>query len=166
MKIFFLRFDVKNIILFIMSDRIENRFTGVGQPDDIFRHGLPLDNRQQRVLDELPETGSKAVFGKDDVSMLDLSALTAKTGDEFAMFTRGSERLVIRGDKWHVDIDQISAAKLSAQGYKWSGHTHPGDSMMVLRSSDGDRAVLRAFNQSTGVIYNSVGQYRTFINDD
>jgi len=81
---------VKNIILFIMSDSIENRFTGVGQPDDIFRHGLSLDNRQQRVLDELPGTGSKAVFGKEDVSMLDLSALTAKTGDEFAMFTRCS----------------------------------------------------------------------------
>ena len=86
----FLHVGVKNIILFIMSDSIENRFTGVGQPDDIFRHGLSLDNRQQRVLDELPGTGSKAVFGKEDVSMLDLSALTAKTGDEFAMFTRCS----------------------------------------------------------------------------
>jgi hypothetical protein len=153
---------VKNIILFIMSDSIENRFTGVGQPDDIFRHGLPLDNRQQRVLDELPETGSRAVFGKDDISMFDLSALTAKTGDEFAMFTRGSERLVIRGDKWHVDINHISAAKLSAHGYKWSGHTHPGSGKIVLRASDGDRAVLKAFNQRTSVIYNSLGSYQTF----
>ena len=145
-----------------MSGQIENKYTGVGQPDDIFRHGLPLDNRQQRVLNELPETGSRAVFGKDDVSMLDLSALTAKTGDEFAMFTRGSERLVIRGDNRHVDINHISAAELSAQGYKWSGHTHPGDNANFLLPSLGDKAVLKAFNQYTSVIYNSVGQYRTF----
>jgi hypothetical protein len=153
---------VKNIRLFIMSDRIENRFTGVGQPDDIFRHGLPLDNRQQRVLDELPETGSRAVFGKEDVSMLDLSALTAKTGDEFAMFTRGSERLVIRGGKEHVNIGLMDAAELSAQGYKWSGHTHPGGNANFLRPSDGDKVILNAFNQNTSVIYNSVGQYQTF----
>ena len=145
-----------------MSGQIENRFTGVGQPDDIFRHGLPLDNRQQKVLDELPETGSRAVFGKDDVSMLDLSALTAKTGDEFAMFTLGNKRIVIRGDERSIVLPEKEVNQMIAQGYKWSGHTHPGGSRMVLLSSEADRKVLRAFKQETSVIYNSVGQYRTF----
>jgi hypothetical protein len=115
-----------------MSGQIENRFTGVGQPDDIFRHGLPLDNRQQRVLDELPETGSRAVFGKDDVSMLDLSALTAKTGDEFAMFTLGNKRIVMRGDEKSVTLREEEVRRMVAQGYKWSGHTHPGDSELFF----------------------------------
>jgi len=157
---------VKNIILFIMSGQIENRFTGVGQPDDIFRHGLPLDNRQQKVLDELPETGSRAVFGKDDVSMLDLSALTAKTGDEFAMFTLGNKRVVIRGDERSIVLPEKEVTKMIAQGYKWSGHTHPGGSGIALRASNADKVVLKAFKQKTSVIYNSVGQYQTFINDD
>ncbi|MDR2694385.1 MAG: hypothetical protein LBB74_09270 [Chitinispirillales bacterium] len=145
-----------------MSGQIENKHTGVGVPEDIYRHGRPLDNRQQALLDRLPEDGSRAEVGKDDVSMMDLSALTAKTGDEFAMFTRGSERLVVRGNNERVDINPGSAAELSAQGYKWSGHTHPGGGKMVLRSSEGDKLVLRAFNQKRSVIYNSVGQYQTF----
>ena len=146
-----------------MSGQIENRFTGVGQPDDIFRHGLPLDNRQQKVLDELPETGSRAVFGKEDVSMLDLSALTAKTGDEFAMFTLGNKRIVIRGDERNIVLPEKEVNQMIAQGYKWSGHTHPGGSMMVLQASDADKKMLKAFKQETSVIYNSVGQYSTFI---
>jgi hypothetical protein len=149
-----------------MSDRIENRFTGVGQPGDIFKHKLPLDNRQQRVLDELPETGGRAVFRKEDVSMLDLSALTAKTGDEFAMFTLGSERVVMRGDKGSVRLSKEEVKRMAAQGYRWSGHTHPGDNRTFLRPSDADKKVLNAFNQDTSVIYNSVGQYQTFTGRD
>jgi len=97
--------------------------------------------------------------------MKDLSALTAKEGVEFAMFTRGSERLIVRGDERHVNIGSIIAAELNALGYKWSGHTHPGDSMIVLLSSEGDREVLRAFNQDISVIYNSIGLHQTFTVD-
>jgi len=150
------------MVLNIMNDRIENRFTGVGVPSDIYRHDRPLNNQQQRVLNELPETGSRAVFGKDDVSMMDLSALTAKTGDEFAMFTLGSERVVIRGDEKCVDISKKDIEIMVAQGYRWSGHTHPGSGLNVLRSSPGDRTVLKAFNQETSVIYNSIGEFQTF----
>jgi len=143
-------------------DQIETRYTGVGVPSDIYKHGKPLNNRQQALLDKLPEYDSRTVVGKDDVSMNDLSALTAKVGVEFAMFTRGSERLVIRGDDERVDINPQSAAELNALGYKWSGHTHPGDSKIVLIASDGDKAVLRAFTQDVSAIYNSVGLHRTF----
>jgi len=145
-----------------MSDNIENKYTGVGVPSDIYKYGKPLNNRQQALLDKLPAYDCRTVVGKDDASMKDLSALTAKVGVEFAMFTRGSERLIIRGDEWHVRIDFCGAAELSAQGYKWSGHTHPGDSKTVLRSSEGDKVVLSAFNQSMSVIYNSVGLHQTF----
>ena len=94
--------------------------------------------------------------------MFDLSALTAKTGDEFAMFTAGSERVVVRGDKKSIILSEEEVKWMVAQGYKWSGHTHPGDDLNVLRSSPGDRTVLKAFNQRTSVIYNSVGEFKTF----
>jgi len=144
----------------------QGRTDGVGEPWAIKRHGKPLSDRQQALLDTLPGYDSYVTVDKGDVSMMDLAALTAKTGDEFAMFTRGSERLVVRGDKIHVNIDFRSAAKLNAQGYKWSGHTYPGDSMIVLLSSEGDREVLKAFNQDTSVIYNSVGLHQTFTYSD
>ena len=44
---------------------------------------------------------------KRDVSMLDLSAMTAETGDEFAMFTRRGERLIVRGDAKKIPYAQI-----------------------------------------------------------
>jgi hypothetical protein len=92
--------------------------------------------------------------------MMDLAALTAKTGDEFAMFTLGAKRLVVRGDAKYVNIDTEKAAKMNAQGYKWSGHTHVkvGD----VLPSDGDRVVLGAFEQEGSVIYDSEGRHRRF----
>ncbi|MDR2694101.1 MAG: hypothetical protein LBB74_07795 [Chitinispirillales bacterium] len=146
-----------------ISSPIEaGRTDGVGEPWAIARHGKPLNDRQQALLDKLPGYDSKAEVDKSDISMMDLAALTAKTGDEFAMFTRGSKRLVVRGNDERVNINPGSAAELSAQGYKWSGHTHPGDSKTVLHSSEGDKDVLKAFKQGMSVIYNSLGQYQTF----
>lgn len=94
--------------------------------------------------------------------MIDLSALTAKTGDEFAMFTKGKERLVIRGNAYSVNVNAETALKLASQGYKWSGHTHPGIDRNCLIASLGDIAILRCFNQKVAYIYNSMGQHLEF----
>ena len=99
---------------------------------------------------------------KSEVSMIDLSALTAKTGDEFALFTKGGERLVVRGNPTSVDIGIEKASQLAYNGYIWSGHTHPGFDLLSLFASDGDIAVLEAFGQEESVIYNSLGQYSRF----
>jgi len=144
----------------------QGRTDGVGEPWAIVRHNKPLNDRQQALLDTLPGYGSCVTVDKGDVSMSDLAALTAKTGNEFAMFTRGSERLIVRGDVEHVNIDANTAAEMNARGYKWSGHTHPGVSKTVLAPSRGDKVVLKAFNQNTSVIYNSVGDLQTFTNND
>ncbi|MCI5604403.1 MAG: hypothetical protein MR413_01955, partial [Clostridia bacterium] len=141
---------------------IEQRNTGKGNPNAIIHAERPLSNRQQRLLDILSEYDSNAVIPKKEVNMIDLSALTAYTGDEFAMFTKKSERLVIRGNKNSVNVDIEKAKELSRQGYKWSGHTHPGISADFATPSQGDKDILACFKQSTSVIYNSTGKYRTF----
>ena len=94
--------------------------------------------------------------------MADLSALTAYTGDEFAMFTKGNERIIIRGNSIKVNIGISEADKLAKDGYKWSGHTHPGIDYLSMQPSDGDYAILDCFKQKISVIYNSKGDYRTF----
>jgi hypothetical protein len=143
----------------------QGRTDGVGEPWAIARYGKPLNDRQQVLLDKLPEYDSKVEIDKGAASMMDLAALTAKTGDEFAMFTLGSKRLIVRGNSTLVDIDAEKASEMNTQGYKWSGHTHPGENKNVLLASDGDKAVLSAFNQNMSVVYNSVGQYQTFTKD-
>jgi len=84
-----------------------------------------------------------------------LAALTAKTNVEFAMFTKDGERLIIRGNAEHVNIDANAAKELSRQGYKWSGHTHTGNNCMA---SVEDAAILGCFEQKTSVLYNAFGK--------
>lgn len=141
---------------------IEQRNTGKGNPNAILQIGRPLNNRQQQLLEQLSEFDSRIIVAKNDVKMTDLSALTAVTGDEFAMFTKGGERLIIRGSSVQVNIDNEAAKELSAKGYRWSGHTHPGMDYNALQASPGDKAVLRCFNQKNAVIYNSKGQFLIF----
>ena len=141
---------------------IEQRHTGKGNPNAILQFGISLNNRQKVLLEQLPEFDSRVIVPKRSVKMSDLAALTATTGDEFAMFTRSNSRLVVRGNWQMVNIGIKDAKALAAEGYKWSGHTHPGDNLFVLFASDGDKAVLRQFAQEQSVIYNSKGEYNVY----
>ena len=141
---------------------IEQRNTGKGNPNAILMFDRPLNNRQKNLLNSLSEYDSSIVVRKRDVNMKDLSALTAVTGDEFALFTKGSERLVVRGNSRSVNIDIGKAHKLSEQGYKWSGHTHPGVGKNCLVASPGDYEILKCFKQNVAYIYNSQGDYLEF----
>ena len=132
--------------------------TEKGKPWAVLRHGRPLTKRQQALLDKLPECGSRAVVKKSDVSMNDLAALTAKEQVEFAMFTRGAERLVVRGDRLRVYISPAEAIVMRVSGYKWSGHTH----VKGLLASIGDKEILKQFSQMRSAIYDSMGDYNTF----
>jgi len=114
--------DILNNAISLPIERGEH-----GRPSVILHiEGAKLSARQQALGDKLPEYDSRVTIRKSEVSMVDLSALTAKTGVEYAMFTKGHERLIVRGNAKHVNITPENAAKLSAQGYKLSGHTHVG----------------------------------------
>ena len=113
---------------------IEQRHTGKGNPNAIITFDVELNHRQT----QLPEFDSRVIVPKSSVNMADLSALAAKTGHEFAMFTKGQERLIIRCNSSSVNIDIAFARQLAAAGYRWSGHTHPGDSIQSMIASGGD----------------------------
>ncbi len=141
---------------------IEQQHTGKGNPNAILTFDVDLNNRQKELLERLPEYDSRIIVPKETVNMTDLSALTARTGDEFAMFTKGNQRLVLRGNSIKVNISADDAKQLSKGGYKWSGHTHPGATLLCLLPSDGDKLILKCFSQDVSVIYNSKGEFATF----
>ena len=145
---------------------IEQRNTGKGIPGAIVHLGRPLSNRQQSLLDKLPEFGSRVIVPKNEVNMTDLSALTAHTGQEFAMFTKGGERLIVRGSETNTPIYLKDAVQLREQGYRWSGHTHPGTDDSSLIPSSGDHVILNAFEQSRSEIYNSLGHHAPIWSDE
>jgi len=85
-----------------------------------------LGNRQLAIHRALAESGATAFFLKRGVSMRDLRAIGRVTGDEYAMYTLGSRRFVIRGYANEIRVTEVMAAALSAGRYgRWSGHTHP-----------------------------------------
>lgn len=141
---------------------IEKNHTGKGNPNAILTFGIELNNRQKELLNELPDFNSRVIVSKDKVNMSDLAALTAYTGNEFAMFTKKKLRLIIRGDECKVQINIAEAKNLAKKGYRWSGHTHPGSDINCLMPSGGDKLVLKQFSQENSVIYNSKGQFATF----
>jgi hypothetical protein len=153
---------VKRMTINSIEMPIEQKHTGKGNPNAVLTFGVELNNRQKNLLEQLADFDSRIIVDKSNVNMADLSALTAHTGHEFALFTKGNKRLIIRGNVSMVNLDTEQAAELAKQGYRWSGHTHPGLDFLCMQPSDGDYAVLNCFNQSNSVIYNSKGDFRTF----
>lgn len=145
--------NVQNMSIHSIDSPIEQRHTGKGNPNAVITFGVELNKRQKQLLELLTEFDSRVTVPKKSVSMTDLSALTAYTGDEFALFTKENERLIIRGNTVSVNIDIEQARKMAQQGYRWSGYTHPGVDFNCLFSSDGDRTILKQFEQRTSVIY-------------
>ena len=126
-------------------------------------HGFgELNVRQRNLLAVLPKFGSRVTVKKKGVKLGDLAAMTAATGVEFAVFTRKSERLVIRGNKNGVPGSIKELAELSRQGYRFSGHTHPGTGVNVLWPSGGDKKALRLFKQEFSVVLDPLGQYQVY----
>ena len=125
-----------------------------------------LSKRQAALLEQLTQPGTSTVIKKSDVSLNDLAALTKHTGNEFGMFTFGSQRTVIRGYSNDLGLSENQIFDFALSGHRFSGHTHPGITNTVLTPSTGDTNVLRLFNemdtQRKSVILNSQGDFRVF----
>ncbi len=123
-----------------------------------------LSKRQAIILGSLKEPGRYIQLYKSDINLTDLAALTAQTGDEFALFTLGSRRIVIRGTAKNLEINNNLSEKLLAQNWRWTAHTHPGlsDNVLIASGFPGDRQVLNIFNQKRSLILNSVGRRSIF----
>lgn len=130
-----------------------------GNPNAIWRGYASLSRVQQQILEQLPSKGSQTVIPKGMFKLKDLAALTASTGDEFAMFTLAGRRLIMRGTKDGVPINQEIAAALAKKGWRWSAHTHPDGTLM---SSPGDRLILKEFGNQKSAVLSPEFKYRLF----
>ena len=143
--------------------RINSRIKYYGRPNLInIISKADLNNRQKKLLENLKNKGDYIKVKKSDVSLKDISALTAKENVEFSIFTRGSSRIVIRGNKDNANPNKELADEIVKFKYRFSGHTHIGNGGLDLFASDGDYETLSFLGQKQSVIYNSAGQYRTF----
>ncbi|WP_224365459.1 RHS repeat-associated core domain-containing protein [Hyalangium versicolor] len=125
-----------------------------------------LTARQAKLLAQISSPGESVLVRKSDVNLTDLSALTNYSKAEFGMFTLGGRRMVFRGTPGNLGISSEKIHELALDGWRFSGHTHPGVTNTVLNASPDDRNVLRLFNemgtQKRSAILNSQGKLRTF----
>lgn len=149
-----------------IASPIASRKHPTGTPEGVAIAGDPLNARQKRLLERLVSYDDRIEVDKRDVSMRDLAAMTAHENVEFAMFTRRGKRLLVRGERNSVNITEKEARELARQGYRWSGHTHPGAEYYITSPSPGDRNVLSIMSQVLGqkysVVYSSTGRKYVF----
>ena len=118
-----------------------------------------LNTNQTKVLSQLSEYGKSTTVPKKTFGQTDLAAISAATGDEFAMFTTGGQRMIMRGNATSVPITPAKAQELSSKGWRWSSHTHPDG---VMRSSSGDQKVLSQFKNQRSAILDTTGKRTSF----
>ena len=111
-----------------------------------------LSPHLRSIHDRLPQSGAVETFRKKDVSMRQLNQLGRVTGDEYSVFTRGSERIVIRGYGNKVNVSEgLYADILEGRLGRWSGHTHPPG--YGIEPGPGDRPFLQNLQLKRSTIW-------------
>lgn len=145
---------------------IKNRGYSYGKASGVELLGDKLSKRQNSIIKTITEDGKYYKFNKRDISLNDVAAITSATNSEYAMFTKGTERLIIKGNQVGINITFKEIERLAKDGYRWTCHTHPGTSFDTLSPSGADRESLRIFKeynkQSRSSIYNSAGNFVIF----
>ena len=103
---------------------------------------VKLRAREKKLLQQMDSYGSYVQLGRKEVSMGSLVRMSKETGDEFALLTRGNQRIVIRGNPSSVPIQvgDKNAYTLGKEGWRYSGHIHP--TRRATMTGQGDPAVL------------------------
>lgn len=124
-----------------------------------------LNKRQKKVLERLQKAGDSLESTKNQIKTKDIAALTAKEGVEFALFSKGNRRLIVRGDSFATPVGEARLRQLATDGWKFSAHTHPSIGENSLLASDGDMRVLYLFKQGRSVIYNAKCEHDLFFKE-
>ncbi len=138
------------------------RQSGVGNPGAVFDRTAPLGARQNGLLNQLAGDGARITVPKDAVSIQDIAALTARTGDEFAIFTKGNERMILRGNGDRIEVSPQLLQQLKSEGWRWSAHSQPGTRIGDAVASASDQRLLRELGQNQSLIVNSRGDTNIF----
>jgi hypothetical protein len=118
--------------------------------DETMRAAAP--NRfERRLLEKLATPGSRTIVPRSEMPLERLARLTAESRREFAVLTKGSERMIIAGDATSVPLTVDELGKLSAEGWKLTAHSH----VHGLKPSAGDGSALVAANQKRSIIVDS-----------
>lgn len=130
----------------------------------VFRNAAKLSEADARILETIAERFSWTEVPTEAADIYTLAALTARTGDEFAMFARGNVKIIMHGASangmpWTLPNDL--ARRVFDEQLRWTGHSHP--TTMDLKASDDDRKTLAVFKwQKKSTIVDLTGKTISF----
>lgn len=121
-----------------------------------------LNKRQKLLLSKLEKSGDFYIANKRQIKTKDIAALTAHQEVEFALFSNGNRRLIVRGGDYVTEFSKDFINNLVESGWKFSAHTHPTVGPWSMMPSQQDIDMLYIFKQGQSVIYNAIGNFEKF----
>ena len=126
---------------------------------------VELKEKQKLLLGGLEKAGDFVQLKKKDVSLDDLAALSAYQKCEFAIFTKGKNRILLRGNYNSCNISETLSEIVLDKRWEWTGHSHP--TITKLSASSADRNALKHFTwQKESSIIDLKGNTITFTSDE
>lgn len=113
---------------------------------------------QAGIHAQLPEPGSFNVFQGEKISMEDLRAIGQVTGDEYNLFHKEGQSLVIRGNGSSIEVSPEMHGDLLDGVYgRFEAHTHPPG--YSIDPGPADRPFLAKMGQEYSEIWGDDGVY-------
>lgn len=126
---------------------------------------VELKEKQKLLLGGLEKAGDFVQLKKKDVSLDDLAALSAHQKCEFAIFTKGKNRILLRGNYNSCNISETLSKIVLDKKWEWTGHSHP--TITRISASQADRNALKHFTwQKESSIIDLKGNTITFTSDE
>ena len=124
-----------------------------------------LSMKHKLLLSKTPKKLSWCLMKAKKVDITDLPALTAATGDEFAIFEKGKHRILLRGSGPNWEIPDDLWETIVKEKWRWNGHSHPVKGKAIASSED--RKTLRLLTwQNESYIINLQGEIFEFNPDE
>jgi hypothetical protein len=135
--------------------------TAQGWVNDLFNKDKSVQYKNSSMIK------ISSVSGVGLPKLVDIVKMTRKYGEEFAIFKRGNDVILVNGDAKGIDlspafINNINKYKNTNKPWVWVGHSHPGFSTSSLKASQADQGILNILGQDKSVIVNSRGQKSEF----
>lgn len=127
---------------------------------------INLRRRHKDIITQIPTRGDYAYFRKHQIQIEDLAPLTAATGDEFAIFDAGNNKILAihGGTKWNIPKEAWK--EIEENQMPWVAHSHDITSRPLPSSED--RYTLRNYFtwQDSSAIINIRGEIEPFTKEE
>lgn len=111
-----------------------------------------LNASDQAILDALPKRYMWVTVKPEAANIYTLAALTAASGDEFAMFAKGNTKIIVRGTSGGWSIPEDLARKVFDEQLRWTAHSHPTTTNLSASAEDRKALGLFTWQKKSAVI--------------